>query len=145
MVGFRSIHSQDAIHKAKKLDGPLQGNKKMRIGRYTATANDLWLVRQRSLADSDHVQSLRLPDLKRDDRQNFMAVVRRSSNKTRAMLVELQDEHRTQGTHAVYRMIHKYLLLFFSKTISLLERVEHAAYVVRFLRLWTRVETSNNT
>ena len=136
LCALRGIHSQDSIHKAKKLDAPLQGVKRMRIGRYTASANDLWLVRQRTLADQDHVKGLRLPDLKRDDRQNFMAVVRRSSNKTRRMLVELQDEHRTQGTHAVYRLIHRYLMLFFSKTESLLRRVEHAGYICRFLRLW---------
>lgn len=78
-----------------------------------------------------------MPDLKRDDRQNFMAVVRRSSNKTRRMLVEIQDENRTQGTHAVYHMLHKYMMIFFSKTLSLLQRIdEHAGYVCRFLRLW---------
>ena len=137
LIGFKGVHSQDSIHKSKRLDGPLQGVKRMVIGRYLASANDLWLVRRRTIADNDHnIKGLRLPDLKRDDRQNFMAVVRRSSNKTRRMLLELQDEHRTQGTHAVYRMLHKYLMLFFSKTESVLKRVEHAGYVCRFLRLW---------
>ena len=134
LVGYSGIHQQDPIHKAKKMDAPLQGAKRMWLGRYLASANDLWLCRDAALRD--HVRNLRLPDLRRDDRQNFMAVVRRSGNVTRAYLRDLRQQHRTDGTLAVYELIHRYLMLFFSKKQTILQRVEHAGYVVRFLRLW---------
>ena len=110
----------------------------MLLGRYVASAIDLFLVR--SFFNDEQVRHLRISDLKRDDRQNFAAVVRRSGKLVVGILELLQTPehggHLTHGTAAVYRMISKYLLIFFSKKLTLVERVQNAAYVCHFLRLW---------
>ena len=138
LVTINGCHSQDTIHKCKRLDMPLQwASKEMTIGNFEANALHLFEARDRMTAEE--VRGLRVTDLRRDDRQNFAAVVRRSSNVVRQHLRELQVGPRpldTQGTESVYEMIHEYMLLFFSKKKSLIERVEIAGYVCRFLRLW---------
>ena len=109
----------------------------MLIGRYVASAIDLFLVRR--FFNDEQVRNLRISDLKRDDRQNFAAVVRRSGKLVIDILEMLQAPehggHLTHGTAAVYRMISKYLLIFFSHKLTLAERVQNAAYVCQFLRL----------
>ena len=88
----------------------------------------------------EEIRGLRVTDLRRDDRQNFAAVVRRSSNLVRQKLRALQRHpntpRSTQGTVAVYGVIHEYLLLFFSRKASLASRFESGGYVCHFLRLW---------
>ena len=118
---------------------PLQWpSKDMIIGDFTANALHLFVARSRMSAED--VRGLRTSDLRRDDRQNFAAVVRRSSNLVRTHLQSLQNDNvsptATQGTVAVYGMIHEYLLLFFSKKSTLADRFEYAGYVCHFLRLW---------
>ena len=118
---------------------PLQSSAKtMLIGNYCASAIDLFLVR--NYFDDEQVRNLRTSDLKRDDRQNFAAVVRRSGKLVVGVLELLQHPdhggHQTQGTVAVYQMISKYLLIFFARKLTLIQRVENASYVCHFLRLW---------
>ena len=88
---------------------------------------------------AEDIRGLRTSDLRRDDRQNFAAVVRRSSDLMRTRLQQLQRDNATptatQGTVAVYNMIHLYLLLFFSKKSTLDDRFEYAGYICHFLRL----------
>ena len=139
IVGVTALHSQDSIHKSKRLDMPLQwASKDMIIDNFTANALHLFTVRDRM--DAEDARGLRISDLRRDDRQNFAAVVRRSSNRVRTLLQSLQNDNAmptaTQGTVAVYHMIHLYLLLFFSKKNTLVDRFEYAGYVCHFLRLW---------
>ena len=120
---------------------PLQSAvKTMIIGDYVASATDLFLVRK--YMDNENVRNLRTSDLRRDDRQNFAAVVRRSSKIVIGILQLLQQGvnnrggEKTQGTVAVYKMLSKYLLIFFSVKLTLADRVKYAAYVCHFLRLW---------
>ena len=118
---------------------PLQwASKDMIIGNFTANALHLFVARERMGAED--VRGLRVSDLRRDDRQNFKAVVRRSSNVVRNRLQRLQTDAvhptATQGTVAVYKMIHFYLMIFFSKKTSLATRFEQGGYVCHFLRLW---------
>lgn len=135
IVSFTGCHSQDSIHKSKRLDIPLQwASKDMIIGDYTANALHLFVAREHMTAEQ--VRGLRGSDLRRDDRQNFAAVVRRSSNSVRGQLQRLQSDTThptaTQGTVAVYYMIHLYLLIFFSKKNSLADRFEYGGYVCHF-------------
>ena len=138
LIGITGCHSQDSIHKAKRLDMPLQwASKQMAIGNYVANALHLFGARNRMTAEQ--VRGLRVSDLRRDDRQNFAAVCRRSSNQVRRVLREMQTSRpptETQGTEAVYELIHKYLLLFFSKASTLADRFEYGGYICQFLRLW---------
>ena len=118
---------------------PLQwASKDMIIGDYVANALHLFVARERM--DVEECRGLRISDLKRDDRQNFAAVVRRSSNVVRDRLTSLQTDAvhptATQGTAAVYYMLHLYLLIFFSKKSTLADRFKYAGYVCHFLRLW---------
>ena len=118
---------------------PLQWvSKDMIIGNYVANALHLFQVREHM--DAEEVRGLRVSDLKRDDRQNFAAVVRRSSNLVRDRLQRMQRQAptaiATQGTVAVYGMIHQYLLLFFSLKSTLADRFDYGGYVCHFLRLW---------
>ena len=120
MLSITNLSSQDPKHKGKRLDMPLQSSAKtMLIDNYCASAIDLFLVR--NYFDDEQVRNLRTSDLRRDDRQNFAAVVRRSGKLVIGILIILQQPahggHRTQGTVAVYRMISKYLLIFFSQVI----------------------------
>ena len=139
IVAITDLSSQDPKHKGKRLDMPLQSScKTMLLGNYCASAIDLFLVR--NYFDEEQVRNLRTSDLRRDDRQNFAAVVRRSGKLVTGVLVLLQQPanggHQTQGTVAVYRMISKYLLIFFSRKLKLNQRVMNAGYVCQFLRLW---------
>ena len=139
MVAITDLSTQDTKHKGKRLDMPLQSaSKTMLLGRYVASAIDLFLVRR--FFNDEQVRNLRISDLRRDDRQNFAAVVRRSGKLVIGILEMLQTPehggHLTHGTAAVYRMISKYLLIFFSRKLTLAERVQNAAYVCQFLRLW---------
>ena len=139
MVTMTDLSSQDPKHKGKRLDMPLQSAAKcMLVGRYCASAIDLFLVR--NFFDDEQVRNLRTSDLRRDDRQNFAAVVRRSGKLVTGVLEILQQPghggHQTHGTVAVYRMISKYLLIFFSRKLTLKQRVRNAGYVCQFLRLW---------
>lgn len=139
MRAITDLSTQDPKHKGKRLDMPLQSSAKtMLVGNYCASAIDLFLVRK--YFDDDQVRNLRTSDLRRDDRQNFAAVVRRSGKLVVGVLVMLQQPrnggHQTHGTVAVYQMISKYLLIFFALKLTLVERVENAAYVCQFLRLW---------
>ena len=116
MLAITDLSVQDPKHKGKRLDMPLQSSAKtMLIGRYCASAIDLFLVR--NYFDDEQVRNLRTSDLKRDDRQNFAAVVRRSGKLVIGVLELLQHPdhgaNQTQGTVVVYRMISKYLLIFF--------------------------------
>ena len=141
IVDMTGMPSQDSKHKAKRLDMPLQSaSKTMIVGDYVASATDLFLVRK--FMDDENVRKLRTSDLRRDDRQNFAAVVRRSGKLVVGILELLQQgtsqrrAHKTQGTVAVYKMLSKYMLIFFSRKLSLADRVECAGYVCHFLRLW---------
>ena len=138
LVSINGCHSQDTIHKSKRLDMPLQwASKEMLIGNFEANA--LHLFEARNQMTAEEVRGLRVTDLRRDDRQNFAAVCRRSSNVVRQHLRNLQAgprPHDTQGTESVYGMIHEYLLIFFSKKMSLANRFEIAGYVCQLLRLW---------
>lgn len=93
----------------------------------------------RNYFDDEQVRNLRTSDLRRDDRQNFAAVVRRSGKLVIGILQLMQHPdqggHQTQGTVAVYKMISKYLLIFLSRKLTLSERVENTSYVCQFLRL----------
>jgi hypothetical protein len=42
----------------------------------------------------------------------------------------------TKGTAAYLEMVHRYIDIFYSKRLTLLERVSNASYVCNFLRLW---------
>ena len=76
-MSITDLSTQDTKHKGKRLDMPLQSaSKTMLIGRYVASTIDLFLVRK--FFNDEKVRNLRISDLKRDDRQNFAAVVRRS-------------------------------------------------------------------
>ena len=141
MVGISGLSTQDPKHKGKRLDMPLQSAAKtLIVGDHIASATDLFLVRQ--YFENEQVRNLRTSDLRRDDRQNFAAVVRRSGKLVIGILELLQQgngsrrAHQTQGTVAVYKMLSKYLLIFFSVKLSLADRVELAGYVSHFLRLW---------
>ena len=118
---------------------PLQWvSKDMIIGDFVANALHLFVARERMSAEQ--CRGLRTSDLKRDDRQNFAAVVRRSSNLVRERLSLLQTDPvhptETQGTVSVYYMLHLYLLIFFSKKSTLADRFQYGGYVIQFLRLW---------
>ena len=131
--------AQDPKHKGKRLDMPLQSSAKvMLVGNYCESAIDLFLVR--NFFEDEQVRNLRMSDLRRDDRQNFAAVVRRSGKLVTGILTLLQQPtnggHQTQGTVAVYHMISKYLWSFFARKLTLVERVCNAGYVCQFLRLW---------
>ena len=139
LLYITDMSTQDTKHKGKRLDMPLQSSAKtMLIGNYCASAIDLFLVR--NYFDDEQVRNLRISDLRRDDRQNFAAVVRRSGKLVIGILKLMQDPaqggHQTQGTVAVYTMISKYMLIFLSRKLTFIERIENAAYVVHFLRLW---------
>ena len=43
---------------------------------------------------------------------------------------------QTQGTAAYLEMVYKYVDIFYSKALTLLQRCRNASYVVNFLRLW---------
>ena len=76
MCAITDLSTQDPKHKGKRLDMSLQSSTKtMLVGNYCASAIDLFLVRK--YFDDDQVRNLRTSDLRRDDRQNFAAVVRR--------------------------------------------------------------------
>lgn len=141
IVDMTCMPSQDSKHKGKRIDMPLQSAAKtMIVGNYVASATDLFLVRK--YMDDDNIRKLRTSDLRRDDRQNFAAVVRRSGKLVISILELLQQgtatrrAHKTQGTVAVYRLLSKYLLIFFAVKLSLADRVKLAGYVCHFLRLW---------
>ena len=141
MTGITGLSTQDPKHKGKRLDMPLQSAAKtMLVGNYVASAIDLFLVRQ--YLQHEQVRNLRTSDLRWDDRQNFAAVVRRSGKLVIGILELLQQgtptrsPHKTQGTVAVYKLISKYLLIFFSVKLTLADRVQLAGYVTHFLRLW---------
>ena len=139
MVDIAGLPSQDTKHKGKRIDAPLQSAAKtMILGRYVASAIDLFLVR--NYFDDEQVRNLRTSDLRRDDRQNFAAVVRRSGKLVIAILELLQHGtnggHDTQGTVEVYKMLSMYLLIFFSVKATLADRVQYAGFVCQFLRLW---------
>ena len=136
MLAMTDMSSQDPKHKGKRLDMPLQSSSKtMLLGRYCASAIDLFLVR--NYLDKEQVRNLRTSDLRRDDRQNFAAVVRRSGTLVRGILTLLQlpqhGNNQTQATVAVYDLISKYLLIFFARKLTLEQRVQHAGYVCQFL------------
>jgi hypothetical protein len=46
------------------------------------------------------------------------------------------DGERMMGTRAYLEMCWKYTQIFYSKTLPMATRVEYAAYVIHFLRLW---------
>ena len=77
MLAITDLSTQDPKHKGKRLDMPSQSSAKtMLIDKYCASAIDLFLVR--NYFDDEQVRNLRTSDLRRDDRQNFAAVVRRN-------------------------------------------------------------------
>ena len=46
---------------------------------------------------------------------------------------------QTAGTNAYLEMLHKYIDIFYSTTLTLLQRCRNASYVISFLRLWRLV------
>ena len=51
---------------------------------------------------------------------------------------------RTSGTAAYLEAVHKYVDIFYSTTLTLLQRCRNASYVINFLRLW-RLVVLNDT
>jgi hypothetical protein len=133
------LHDQDWIHVVKKLVNNLHVPTRALAftSKYLATLNHVDLVRRESVAG---VLKLQLRDTQRKDRQNWSSTQRVISRHVRVEMKRLEapevDGERMMGTRAYLEMCWKYTQIFYSKTLSMAKRVEYAAYVIHFLRLW---------
>lgn len=99
---MKGIHAQDPIHVSKKLDCKLDSAKVLELGYFTCCHGHLQHVFnidspagacvRRALNNGNSSGLWRL-DVYNQDRQNFMACVRRAGYKVRRALVQMQPNH----------------------------------------------------
>jgi hypothetical protein len=110
------------------------------MGKYKADGRHLQAVVD--LHDPTHSGSfvdhgLRMSDVTRDDRMNFLACVRRSSNKVLGLLESrLRGKLATLGTETLLEVNKLFMLVFFGKKCTLRQKVRYCGYIVTLLRLW---------
>ena len=132
------LHDQDWIHVVKKLVNNMHVPTRALAftSKFIATLNHVDLARRESVAG---LLKLQVRDTQRKDRQNWCSTQRVISRHVRAemkKMEETEDGERMMGSRAYLDMCWKYTQMFYSKTLSIAKRVEYAAYVIHFLRLW---------
>ena len=142
IVGIRGINNQDPIHNCKKGDAPLRSAAKtIKLGQYTVGAEQLNLLKT-NLKGLRALGGISAAAIKRADRQNFKQVAERQSLKVTKNLRTLESGGyaSTLGLAIVYECLREFMLIWFSETRSLKERIESAGYVCGLLtRLKLRV------
>ncbi|MEM7518787.1 MAG: hypothetical protein AAF368_17930, partial [Planctomycetota bacterium] len=130
------IHSQDWIHNGKKLLRPLDNaSRVLDLGGHTATHHHVRRVRVYFPA-SEHNLTEKAVD--KIDPQDFTLLQVIVSRKVIDCLERLQEEtgEDTLGTRCFLELVREYVLIFCSKKLTLLERIESSGFILDFLRLW---------
>jgi hypothetical protein len=137
----KDIHHQDPIHVAKRLKNLLDSIARLLHFGDGAVATmaslDALRVWGSMPGNEDVDHGLELKNTQQKDRQNWastQAVLRR---KVRHALWQQQSSvGNLQGLILYLDMSWKYTHIFFSRVITFTERIEHACYIIHFLRLW---------
>ena len=135
------IHAQDPIHVAKRLRGNIDSTTRDLTFGNSAVASMAALDSLRVFGNDQGKEKidtgLILKNTQPKDRQNWPATQAIFRRKVRHALWQHQ---RTvgglQGLIIFLEMAWKYTHLFFSRVITFRERIEHACYIIHFLRLW---------
>jgi len=145
------VHQQDPKHNVAKVDAGTRGIKLLQVGDQAndgtqiggnlATANHLRLVKYNSYFTFEE-HKLRISDIHATDRQSKTRVARSCSLFVDNCLARIDvggeqgiPKANVSGSRAIYRMNRQYLRIYFSKTATLLQRIEFAGYNVMFMRL----------
>ena len=135
IVGCRGVNNQDPIHNCKKGDSSTRSaTKDICLGPYGVDAGNLnllkmWLKGEAPLGGTSDAA------IRRTDRQNFEHVAHRQSRKVTENLRKLQQRGAadTLGLVIVYECLREFMLIWFSETSSLLDRINSAGYVIGLL------------
>lgn len=131
---------QDTVHIATKLRTRLLNKLViLQIGDYRASVSDLEDVIQKASKDK-HL--LTLSDLRPDDKMNFKAAEKMSSQLVENVLTEMVDN--SQGTVAFLKLIRFILQAYLNKDETIRTRVYNMWYCVFFLRIWRYWLHENN-
>jgi hypothetical protein len=129
-------HGQDYVHNGKKMVNPLDiESKVLMLGEHWVTIGHLLLV-QAFFSPLDHKCAGR--DFQRKDRQNWVSAQRLFKTPVLKCLQKLHEKHKVPclGTLCYLRMVNRYVSIFYSATLTLLERIKLASYVLHFLARW---------
>ena len=137
----KDVHAQDPIHVAKRMKNQIDSITRDLTFGDGAVASMAALDSLRiygNLRGPEVVDTgLVLKNTQQKDRQNWpsaQAILRR---KVRHALWQHQPTvGGLQGLIVYLEMAWKYTNIFFSRVITFRERIEHACYVIHFLRLW---------
>ena len=130
------ICDQDWRHNSKKfLNSCDVPSRTLMIGPHMVTLQHCARVRMLFSIDQ-HGTYLR--DSTRSDRQNWDTVLRLCRNKNLACLESMNDSgaETCKGTLAYFKMMRRYIHMFYSRKLTLMDRVRDAAYLIHFLSRW---------
>ena len=139
-----NMHDQDWIHVAKKLFNPSDSaTRALTLGAYVATLDHV--AQLRGLADQS-THGARLKDVLRKDRQNWPSVQRCCRRRVLRLLRTMNGAGmaRSLGTYFYYRMLWRFIHIYYSTKTPLGTRIMYASYVIHFLarwRMWVKKHT----
>ena len=133
------IHHQDPIHVAKRLKNNFDAvNRQLTFGNgavATMAGLDALRVWGDETGGVDH--GLAVKNTQQKDRQNWPSAQAILSRKVRHALWQHQSAVGGQEGLILYLdMAWRYTHIYFSRVITFEERIEHACYIIHFLRLW---------
>ena len=126
---------QDYIHGYKKFFNCFRDTKDMALGVHSISMAALVETVERI---SVEVHGIRAGDVAPDrNRQNTRPILRMVSPDALAAIATLPDfEERHRGTHAFLSLISDFIDVFENDSMSWVDRIDRASYVVHFLRYW---------
>ena len=142
VVNIQGLHDQDSIHNVKKLINATQGIRELRIGNAPVLLSQLDEVRVKFRRDE---YRLRKNDTIRKglDRQDYSSCERILSDATLTCLKKIcigfdqfPSRPDLKGSLRYFTIVRQYVNLFFSKLMSLSDRILNASYIIMYFRLW---------
>ena len=122
---------QDPVHLGVKLKARLMTHSQiLPLGKFSAQSTHLTVL-QSSFRKEQH--NLRVKDLDHQDRQNFEAVIRLTSENVITLLDEFPD---ALGTKYYLLMMKNIIYSYLKKDLSPLQRIEDAWFSLYFVRYW---------
>ena len=138
--GVTDIHHQDPIHVAKRLKNNIDSLTRLIAFGNNAVVTMAALDALRTYGNRtdnmiDH--GLVVGNTQQKDRQNWESAQHIMVRKVRHALWQHQDVvSGLQGLILYLEMAWKYTHMYFSRVLTFRERIEHACYIIHFLRLW---------